>query len=104
MKTTTAYKISATAPKPRGNVIVTYAELVRRAQRSLSQEGGWFMATEEPRNHWTEPLRYHCFQIELKDNGRVRAVEDLAEFCGERGLIEDCERCFGPGFRNDGAD
>jgi hypothetical protein len=63
------------------------------------------MATEEPRNHWSEPLRYHCFEIpELKDGGKVRKVDDLADFCRERGLIEDCERPFGPGFKNLGAD
>jgi hypothetical protein len=89
---------------PRGNVILTYQNLYRRVQEALGRQGYWLIAQETPRNHWSEELEYVVYLIELKDGGCVTLVKDLEEFARQRDLVEDCERPFGPGFRNNGAD
>jgi hypothetical protein len=96
--------IPVKAEKPRGTVIVTFQALYRRVQEHLGKEGKWLVAIESLRNHWSEPLEYSVYQMELKDGGRVTGVPDLEKLARELGLVDDCERPFGPGFPNFGAD
>jgi hypothetical protein len=90
--------------KPRGNVILPFQSLYKRVQEALGRQGHWCIALESPRTHWTEELKYTVYVMELKDGARVTLVPDLEAFARGRDLIEDCERCFGPGYKNCGAD
>jgi hypothetical protein len=80
---------------------LTFVSLARRVQEALGREGRWLVTVETPRNHWSEALQYTCYEAELKDNGRVKLIDDLESFSRELSLIDDCERCFGPGFGAD---
>jgi len=108
MKSTAAVRygdpVPEKPPKPRGNVILTYQNLYKRVQEALGQQGYWLIARETPRNHWSEELEYTVYLMQLKDGARVTLVPDLEAFARERDLIESCERCFGPGYKNCGAD
>jgi hypothetical protein len=96
-KETTAVKYGDPLPekqRPKGTVVVTFREVLKRVQQKLGEQGKWAMALEKPRAHWSEAPVYTAVEIELRENGTVRVIEDLEDFGRELGCIDDCERPF----------
>lgn len=95
--TTVAEPVPPPAEKPPPNVILRWAECYRRCQQVLSALGRTCFAVESDRSIPWEPV-YTVFDAELRDGGRVTEIPDFVKFARELGVIDDCEKPFGPGW------